>query len=186
MIEPKNEIETIIWFAEHREQIGFEILSCSASGFPDALVRDLATNRVLKAEFEYLSHSFVVHEHNVYDCELIICWINNFKIETDFPIWELSRGVDDIPNLEINEYDQKIVNDYLLAYHQRREEKRQASKAEEVSDWRKLRLTMNPDQMETLANLPPDKMEVWAKASGRTYRTIQNWKDNARKELGIN
>lgn len=53
-------------------------------------------------------------------------------------------------------------------------------------DWRKVRSQLSTKEMETLANLPPDKMEVWAKASGRTYRTIQNWKDNARKELGIN
>jgi hypothetical protein len=53
------------------------------------------------------------------------------------------------------------------------------------SDWRKIRPTLKPKDLEKLANLNPDQMRAYSSQTGFTYKTISNWRSNARQELGI-
>ena len=53
-------------------------------------------------------------------------------------------------------------------------------------DWRKVRLQLSKEDLEKLANLSPDAMRQYASETGFTYKTISNWRSNARDELGIN
>lgn len=52
-------------------------------------------------------------------------------------------------------------------------------------DWRKVRLQLSREQLENLANLNPDQMRQYASSTGFTYKTISNWRRDARTELGM-
>ena len=53
------------------------------------------------------------------------------------------------------------------------------------SDWRKVRPQLSRDDLERLAKLSPDAMRQYASQTGFTYKTISNWRTNARNELGM-
>lgn len=57
---------------------------------------------------------------------------------------------------------------------------------QKVSSWRKVRPQLSREQLESLAKLSPDQMRQYAAQTGMTYKTISNWRTNARNELGIN
>lgn len=66
----------------------------------------------------------------------------------------------------------------------------ESSKTEEkvskkVPDWRKVRPQLSKDQLENLANLSPEAMRQYSAETGFTYKTISNWRANARSELGM-
>lgn len=52
-------------------------------------------------------------------------------------------------------------------------------------DWRKIRPQLSSPDLEKLANLTPDQMRQYASDTGFTYKTISNWRSNAREELGL-
>lgn len=51
--------------------------------------------------------------------------------------------------------------------------------------WRKVRTKLSKTQLESLANATPDEMRTYASQTGFTYKTISNWRQNARDELGM-
>lgn len=53
------------------------------------------------------------------------------------------------------------------------------------SDWRKVRAKLTKEQLKEIAHLTPDQMKQLANQKGVTYRTIDNWRVYARKELGL-
>lgn len=53
-------------------------------------------------------------------------------------------------------------------------------------DWRKVRSKMSTEDMRNLAVSTPDQMRQYALDTGFTYKTISNWRANARAELGMN
>ena len=53
------------------------------------------------------------------------------------------------------------------------------------SDWRKVRPTLSKEDLESLVSLSPTAMQELADKKGITYKTVSNWKEYARKELGI-
>lgn len=57
--------------------------------------------------------------------------------------------------------------------------------SKKVPDWRKVRGQLSKEQMERLANFTPDQMRQYAAETGFTYKTISNWRTNARNELDI-
>ena len=57
----KNEMGAIVYFAQHCEEYGYEILDIKC-GFPDALV--LYNGVELLVEFEYKLKSFIEHGHD--------------------------------------------------------------------------------------------------------------------------
>jgi hypothetical protein len=54
-----------------------------------------------------------------------------------------------------------------------------------MESWRKVREKLSSEQMERLAKLSPDEMKVYASKTGFTYKTISNWRNNARNELNL-
>ena len=57
---------------------------------------------------------------------------------------------------------------------------------EKVSEtWRKMKSKLSLEDMKNLANLSPENMKSYASETGFTYKTISNWRANARKELGL-
>ena len=87
MIEPKNELELIIRFAQEAKETEFEIISCDGK-FPDSIVS--YKNKEYKVEFEYKSKNFWLHKHNPLECDLIICWIDDDDFSV-LPVLELSK-----------------------------------------------------------------------------------------------
>lgn len=57
--------------------------------------------------------------------------------------------------------------------------------SKKVPDWRKMRTQLSKKDLEKLANLNPEQMRTYATETEYTYKTISNWRTNARKELGI-
>jgi hypothetical protein len=57
--------------------------------------------------------------------------------------------------------------------------------SKKVPDWRKMKQTLSRKDLERLANLTPDMMKVYATETKFTYKTISNWRMNARVELGL-
>ncbi|HEU5415008.1 MAG TPA: hypothetical protein VFW31_14670 [Candidatus Angelobacter sp.] len=92
---PTNENGVIYLFGALAERMGF-VASLIRTGFPDceALreVRPDEWQRVL-IEFEYDSRSFVAHKHNPKKCDIIVCWIHNWK-SCPLEVIELRRMVD--------------------------------------------------------------------------------------------
>lgn len=54
-----------------------------------------------------------------------------------------------------------------------------------VSDWRKLRPTLNDEDVYNLAYLSPADVNNMAKTFEVTPRTVENWRMYARKEIGV-
>lgn len=182
--EPKNEIELIIWFIEGDwcKDFGFTIESATSTSFPDAILSDLS-GKLYKTEFEFYASSFIEHEHNPYDCDLIICWKNDFPIQVEFPIWELCSNT--LPmNWNAKDDDRELIYQHIQNVMNNRITRR---KDRNSQDWRKIRPTLNPEQVRYLAISEPRVIVQEFAKSGISVspRTASNWKSNAMKELEI-
>jgi hypothetical protein len=62
--------------------------------------------------------------------------------------------------------------------------KKVSTDKESSNDWRKVRPTLSKKDLERLANLTPQQMQQWSKDTNFTYKTISNWRNKARQELG--
>lgn len=51
-------------------------------------------------------------------------------------------------------------------------------------DWRKVREGLSKSDLEKLAMLSPEQMRQYSSETGFTYKTISNWRNHAREELG--
>jgi hypothetical protein len=86
----ENEMGVIVAFSQACQSAGWEIVLIR-SQFPDCVIKNLATGETFKAEFEYHARSFIEHGHNPLECDLIICWENNWR-DCPMTIWELSQN----------------------------------------------------------------------------------------------
>jgi Homing endonuclease associated repeat len=79
--EPINEQGVLFLFGAMAEKLGFRI-TLVQTGFPDieALV-EVSPGRCkrVRIELEYESRNFLAHGHRVDGCDLIVCWIHNWK-----------------------------------------------------------------------------------------------------------
>jgi hypothetical protein len=83
---PVNEMGVVYLFGTMAESLGFRVESFNPLGFPDCEAkRRLPKGRWqrVRIEFEYRSSNFLQHKHDASKCDLIICWINDWK---DSPI----------------------------------------------------------------------------------------------------
>ncbi|HEY2391317.1 MAG TPA: hypothetical protein VGK22_09090 [Candidatus Angelobacter sp.] len=90
---PMNELGVILMFGSMARGLGFVILRVQA-GFPDCeAMREVETNRWqrVRIEFEYESRNFLTHMHSPADCDLIVCWNDNWP-ECPVEVLEL-RGM---------------------------------------------------------------------------------------------
>lgn len=85
MFEPTNEQGTIFVFSIQAEQAGWEVVEIGCH-FPDATLK--YKGDLWKVEFEYKASNFIFHGHDARECDLIICWENDYK-DCPLPIIEL-------------------------------------------------------------------------------------------------
>lgn len=89
MFEPNNEMGVVVYFAQIANQTNYDIVSIQAA-FPDAVIRDVTSGKEYRVEFEYWASNFIAHRHDVRNCDLIICWVNDLDEQFPLTIWELS------------------------------------------------------------------------------------------------
>ncbi|MGE5321267.1 MAG: homing endonuclease associated repeat-containing protein [Actinomycetota bacterium] len=89
---PANENGVMVLFGAMAPALGFVITRVQA-GFPDCeALRRMRNGRLQRVliEFEYESRNFSLHLHDPAGCDLIVCWVHNWK-ECPLEVIELSR-----------------------------------------------------------------------------------------------
>jgi hypothetical protein len=80
--EPANEQGVVVLFAMMSKYLQYNIEGIWQDSFPDCeamRVESGGSLRRVKVEFEYKSKDFLAHCHNPDDCDVIVCWKNNWK-----------------------------------------------------------------------------------------------------------
>lgn len=85
---PENELGVIVLFAQEIADKPIEIVSISEA-FPDAIIKHNGIE--YRAEFEYTAMNFIRHNHDVRECDLVICWQNDAPEDFILSVWELSN-----------------------------------------------------------------------------------------------
>lgn len=89
---PQNEMGVVFLFGVMARELGFVVLKIRP-GFPDCIaLRRLESGKWqwVRIEFEFESKSFVWHGHDSNECDLIVCWENNWP-ECPLEVVELRR-----------------------------------------------------------------------------------------------
>lgn len=87
---PENEMGVVVRFAMDCQEHGWSIGSIGTR-FPDAVV--CHEGESFRAEFEYRASHFRDHRHDPRECDLIICWLNDWP-DCLLPILSLSDWPD--------------------------------------------------------------------------------------------
>lgn len=87
MFEPSNEQGTILMFSLGAESAGWKITEIRTA-YPDAVLE--RNGEKWRVEFEYKASSFITHKHDTRECDLIICWENDYD-DCPLPIIELKN-----------------------------------------------------------------------------------------------
>lgn len=92
--EPVNEQGVVFLFGMVARELGYLVEAIQA-GYPDCEAkRQIARGQwqPVRIEFEYLSRNFVDHAHDPEQCDVIVCWINNWsECPDDIEVLELSE-----------------------------------------------------------------------------------------------
>lgn len=83
---PANESETIMLYKLVQRRLGWHIARLQTA-FPDAVIEN-RNGIKLVVEFEYQARNFEWHGHNPGECDLIICWCNDW-LNAPLPVWAL-------------------------------------------------------------------------------------------------
>lgn len=77
---PINEQGVVFLFGKLHKELGI-IVESIQTGFPDARARKKHKSGWIevKIEFEYKSSNFLIHKHNLKDCDMIVCWVHDWK-----------------------------------------------------------------------------------------------------------
>lgn len=89
IIRINNEMGVVAAFASVCNGMGYIIEEIQVK-FPDAVVREIATGRLLSVEFEYMSSNFKKHGHDENECDLIVCWKHDYQ-NCPLPVLEMSE-----------------------------------------------------------------------------------------------
>ncbi len=98
---PVNEMGVVYLFALLATRLGF-VVTRIQTDFPDCeALRRVDEERWQKIwiEFEYESRNFLKHMHKIQDCDLIVCWSNNWP-ECPIEVLELRSVVKQIAGAE--------------------------------------------------------------------------------------
>lgn len=91
---PTNENGVMVLFGSLAAELGF-VVTRVQSAFPDGeALRRTKNGRCQRVlfEFEFESRNFSLHMHDPKGCDLIVCWIHNWK-DCPLEVIELSRYV---------------------------------------------------------------------------------------------
>ena len=98
--EPANEQGVVVLFAMMSKHLQYNIEGIWQDSFPDCeamRVESGGSLRRVKIEFEYKSKEFVTHGHNPNECDVIVCWKDNWKdCPQNIEVLELSKEVEKI------------------------------------------------------------------------------------------
>jgi len=109
----ENELGVIVQFAQQCKEQGWEIVSIR-SQFPDAIIKPFDADRVYLVEFEFLASDFMLHKHDLRECDIIVCWLNDWA-DCPITIWGLSEdgswpNVENVTDEQIELYQLKQEN----------------------------------------------------------------------------
>jgi len=79
--EPINEMGVIFLFAKYHKELGIEYIEGIQQGFPDAFGRRKIGGteyEPVDIEFEFRSIDFKNHQHDPNQCDIVVCWENNW------------------------------------------------------------------------------------------------------------
>jgi hypothetical protein len=80
-LAPTNEMGVVFLFGTVAKELGYMVVRLQAE-FPDCeAFREVEPERWqrVRIEFEFESRNFLVHGHRVDECDLIVCWKNNWE-----------------------------------------------------------------------------------------------------------
>jgi|SRR6185437_8138242 len=92
---PSNENGVLFLFGALAERMGF-VATLIRTAFPDCeALREVGPDQWQRVfiEFEFDSRSFIAHKHNPKKCDIIVCWIHNWK-DCPLEVIELRKMVD--------------------------------------------------------------------------------------------
>lgn len=87
----QNELGVIVIFAQACEAEGWKINHIQAE-FPDALIQD-ENGDTYRAEFEFCASNFKIHRHDLCQCDVIICWENDWD-DCPLTVWSMQSWDD--------------------------------------------------------------------------------------------
>jgi len=93
--EPVNELGVIFLFAKYHRNLGIEYIEGIQQGFPDAFGRrriGKTEYEPVDIEFEFKSLDFKTHQHDLKECDIIVCWEHNWK-ECPLEVIELKTAI---------------------------------------------------------------------------------------------
>lgn len=172
MFTPENEIGVIVEFSQRMLQFDLEIVSIG-SKFPDAILRHTKTEDEYRTEFEFLASNFIEHGHDPRHCDLIVCWINDYR-DCFLPVIELSKDTEFHPRAT-SEIEREVM--YLRVQN--------AGLKREVNSLRQPKLILpQPNQTNIVDSqyAPPPgegwriethgRSWVWRKGSGKNRQSV--------------
>ena len=132
-MKPENEIGLRELFAQVSSDYGYTIIK-SRNAFPDyLLVKD---GQEIRAEAEYKSSNFFLHQHQATQCDLVVCWVHDYPLP--FPVLELRTGI----YYEANQCGVPIMENLEKAI----DKPRKSTKSDEAADnFLMQRMIDNPD-----------------------------------------
>lgn len=114
---PKNELGVIVLFAQECEEKGWSILEIDQS-FPDAIIMEQSSGIAHQAEFEFCASNFRTHKHDLRNCDVIICWSNDWA-DCPITVWSLENWSDphvvSVPLVEKENAQLNIDNGRLMS-----------------------------------------------------------------------
>jgi len=95
---PLNEQGVVFLFSKIHDDLGIKIEAVQQA-FPDAKGRRFNGRGWVeeRIEFEYKSSDFLNHGHDVNKCDIIVCWIHDWK-ECPLEVIELKSIIKELPN----------------------------------------------------------------------------------------
>lgn len=182
---PTNEMGVVALLIDFLDRHGFELVDIQ-SQYPDASIKDRETGRMYLAELEYRSSNFLLHRHNPKHCDVLICWQHDSEEKgIPLPICCIADNIFCV--------DSKFSSDEKDLWFLRLENERLTKllskpvldSGSPPNDWRNLRPTLTDEDVYNLAYLSPAQVKEWAYRHGVTERTVENWRSNARVEVGV-
>lgn len=98
--EPVNEQGVVFLFGMVARELGY-LVEAVQSGFPDCEAKRKISKgqwQPVKIEFEFESRNFVEHGHDPENCDVIVCWIDNWaERPADIEVLALSEAIKKLP-----------------------------------------------------------------------------------------